>query len=289
MASTRSTAKPPTRADRALAAQAEEARLAALSDDERAHNLVARFGVFDGPVTGEEAARRLVAMGAPAVPALTAHLDDPRTGWQAALTLAKIGAPAARDALDAVRRHARSVPDTGATMWATQCLARLGHLDDVVALLALPDKTAHVARALAAVTPTSYAAIARCLDGGDAAMRTAMADALRPGRGRFFAVDPGGFDDALAGARSEHAMVRVDAALLLVDRAFPARERGRAVAELARLASDASAEVRRVTALSLGRVGKRHAAEARATLDTLCDDRVEGVRSAAEHARRELG
>lgn len=281
--------KSPARAERELALQAEDARLAALSDDARARALVARFGVHDGPISSTEAQRRLVAMGADAVPALAAHLDDATTGWQAAFTLAQIGTPGADASSDALLRHARSVPDTRATMWSAQALARLGRIDDVEALLALPDKAYHVANALAAVTPGTYAAIDRCLDRSDDEVRKALANALRPGRGRFFDVDPTSFELALAGARSAHAMVRVDAVLLLVDRAYPKHERARAVAELVQLTLDTHAEVRRVTALSLGRSGKRTAKLSRPALDALCNDTVERVRTTAEQALRDLG
>lgn len=278
-----------SRAALALAEAAEDQRLATLPIDARARALVARFGVFEGPITSEAAVKRLVAVGAAAVPALVAHLDDPSTGWQAAFTLAHIGAPGAAEATPALRFHAYHQPDTPASMWSTQGLARLGLLDEVAALLDAPAKAHHVALALAAVTPVSFPWIERALDRGDAEIDAPMASALRPGRGRFFDPAPDGFAAAVGGCRSPHAIVRMAAVLLLMNPAYPKATRPLALAELLRLATDASSEVRRLTALSLGRVGKAAVPAALAALAPMRDDPVENVRSTARSSYAKLG
>jgi HEAT repeat protein len=281
--------RPGSRAALALAEAAEDQRLATLPIDARARALVARFGVFEEPITSEAAVKRLVAMGAAAVPALVAHLDAPHTGWQAAFTLAHIGEPGAVEAAPALRFHASHQPDTPASMWSTQALARLGLLDEVAALLQSPAKAHNVAHALAAVTPVSFPWIERALDLGDPEIDAPMADALGPGRGRFFDPAPDGFAATVGGCRSPHAIVRMAAVLLLWSPTYPRATRPLALAELLRLTADASSEVRRLTALSLGRVGKAAAPVALAALAPMLDDPEANVRSTARSAARSLG
>lgn len=280
--------KPPNRAERAALEATEDARLATLSPNDRARALVARFGLHQPPITSEGAQKRLVAMGAEAVSALVAHLGDANTGWQAAHTLAEIGAPDALGAADALWKHASRGSKSHASMWSTVALARLGRLDAVASLIDLDVGAYNVASGLAAVTPESYPWIERALDRRDDAITAAFADSLRPGRGRFFAPNANGFDDALKGSRSPHAIVRMDAALVLVHKAFPRATQALALSALAVLARDGDAEVRRLAALSMGRVGAKARTAAIEALRVLVNDPIEKVQEAARYSVQQL-
>ncbi|MBI5517538.1 MAG: hypothetical protein HY909_27455 [Deltaproteobacteria bacterium] len=280
--------KPPSRAERALARDEEDARLASLPVGERARALVGRFGAVNGPITGADAVQRLLVLGAAGVPALVAHLRHPETGWQAAYTLAFLGPPGAAAATDALRDVACDDVVRSATRWSLVALARLGCLDELAALGERPNKGVLVAGALTEMTPTSYPQLERCLDRGSGALVQAVLEALRPGRGRFFDPAPTSFEAALAGARSEHAALRCDAAMLLTLKTYPAATRARALPELARLAVDREAAVRGCAAVALGRLGRRAAPRALALVDALCEDPDEAVSAAARYARGRL-
>ncbi len=238
----------PEQAPRAKA----RADLERLPPDALARHAISRFGVFEPPMTSEEAVDALVRLGAAAVPALIEALDHPERGGKAAMTLARIGAPAAASAADALLAQVRR--GTDASMWSANALGALGRLDDLAALTARANTRDDAIRGLARGRPRSYAHLTALLDRKDRAITKAIADALRPGSAAY-AASPDDLPLLLDTARSKHAVLRRDVACALSNDALE-RVRARAAACLTALLDDRDAEVRRLAEVNLGFLGK---------------------------------
>jgi hypothetical protein len=271
---------------------AELARVAALPPAGQARYYASRLGVFDGPVTGEEAARALLPLGRAAAEELLPRLRDRGRAWEAAKLLADLGRPDA-DVIDALTAAVRRL-DGSDLRWAACALARLGRLD-VVLGQALPQDV--VAAAVAAPyksfrdhgqhpPPLDYAPLEDVLTRRPE-LAAGLDDELKPGVPpcQITAAEVGA---ALGGLRSPHALVRRHAVTVLGDRALGPAEGRRVLPALCRTAADdPDPSVRRLAVLSL-RWWQRDAHPYADTVRTALDDPDPAVRSAAAGTLREL-
>jgi len=273
---------PRARFARLFAPEIEHGRqLAALAEqplEARITFLVSRFGKFEG-VTSEDAQRELLAIGEPALSALTRALTDRQHGWAAARLLGQIGVPRA-DVIDALRSQA-------AELW---CATALGMLGDHAWLGAQGSSIA--ARGLTARLKAiasgrvrhalDYRPLERFLDGASQEERALVRAELEPGRS-YASIAPTDVDEALRGLSSEHPVVRWHAASRLADRGLGARAGKKILPALGRGLADPDPTVRRLVVLSIS-YWKAAAAPYRGAIEALREDPDELVRRIVQHA-----
>jgi hypothetical protein len=261
----------------------ERAAIEALPQTDRIRYLISRFRKFEPPVDSQQATEELVAIGAPAVPALIAALDDSQDGWMAAMVLARMGAPAADSAIPALIAHARR--KCGALMWSACALGRLGRLGDLMTLARRAATQEVAVEGLKTARPDSYSELDALLSRGDVNLNRLVAAALAPGNASYDKPDVD-FDAIARATTSRYAIIRADAACRLGD-FWDARSRARAAPILAGLLTDRSSEVRRLATHSLGWC-KRHAKPELPRIRALLKDPVPAVRVAAQGAIQEI-
>jgi HEAT repeat protein len=251
--------------------------LAAQPLQERIAFLVSRFGVHEG-VTSADAERELLAIGEPAISALTRVLGDPRHGWVAAKLLGEIGVPRA-DVIDALRSRADE-------LWWSTALGMLGDHAWLAAQGGLVAARGLTARLKAIATrrvrhALDYRPLERFLDGASEKERALVRAELEPGRS-YAEIAPSDVDEALRGLSSEHPVVRWHAASRLGDRGFGARAGKKILPVLARGLADPDPTVRRLVVLSIS-YWKAAAAPYRGGIEALREDPDELVRRIVEH------
>jgi len=247
----------------------EEARVAALPPQERAAVLVGRFGQYTG-VTSEDAQRDLLAMGATAVPALSAALAHPKHGWLAAKLLGQLGG-ASPEAIAALRRGAPG------SAWFAKALGMLGDVDWLRTQADPSVATQGLVAPLLAVTsagstpPTlDYTPLEGWLNTANTDGVAQVEAALKPGRS-FAAITVDDVDEALRGLGAAHAVIRWHAASVLRDRSLGEEIARRVLPALAEALTDPHPLVRRLVVLSIGS-WRGDAASYRSALEVLLDD-----------------
>lgn len=252
----------------------EQARVAALSPEERAAFLVGRLGLYDG-ISSEDAQVGLVSLGEVAVPLLLPLLDNKENGWIAAKLLGDIGI-ATPEVLGALRDVAPRV------MWAAVALGML--CDDTWLLrstepgVAVRGLTARL-RAISTkerTSPLSYGSLESFLEGADSAQRMRVEEELKPGCA-YNRIDAADVDEALRGLTSEHDAIRWHAAAILGKRELGDTCAQRILPALAVGLEDSHPWVRRLALLSLSR-WKQAAAPYAAAMVALAEDPDEVVR-----------
>lgn len=253
-------------------------------DAERAALLVTRFGLFEG-IDHETAQRELLAMGAPAIPALLSALDGAH-GWTAAQVLGQIG-KATPEVLTALRARAERRP------WFPLALGMLG---DHAWLIAQPPAIAAtgLAARLRAIgyrdispPPIDYDPIELYLGGDDEARTAMMEEELEPGKS-FIDARPSDVDALLGGLKSAHPVIRWHAASLCGDRSLGKRAGKRVMPALVKVLEDPHPFVRRLAVFALGQ-WRAAARPHRAAIEALIDDDVELVGRLAKYALERVG
>jgi hypothetical protein len=237
---------------------AELARIAALSDLDRAAYLVSRLGVFDGPIDSEEAESALRDLGPAAFPVLIPIVASPDKSWRSAKLLADIGQP--DDSVVRALEAALMRTDGANQSWVAAALSRLGRLDlvldqanelpqDVVVGAVAAPYTSF--RDQAATPPQlDYSALAKVIERWPAYV-PALAEELQPGR-TYCRITIHEVDEAVRGLTSQHAIIRRHAASVLGQRRLGARVARRVLPLLSRAAqSDTDETVRALAGLSL--------------------------------------
>jgi hypothetical protein len=225
----------------------ERARIAKLPIAKRIAYYISRFSTFDEPVSSEDAERALVAIGAPAVNALTRALAS-KHGDTAARVLGKIGAPAA-SAAKALLVRAKENSTRG--MWSASALGSIGRIDLLEPLARAKKTRRHGVIGLVAARPASYPVLDALLS--DNVGTAEIEDMIRPGRNSY---EPGprAFAALARAAKSTHASIRKDAACALDDDSLgPDRAKARDL--LMAMLADRSDEVKRLAAIGLGYFG----------------------------------
>ncbi|WP_460624428.1 hypothetical protein [Kineosporia babensis] len=234
-----------------LAEHASElTRLQALPRAERALELAARLGSWEGVVQGEEAEVLPRGLGRDAREAVTPLLHRTGEAWRAAKILADLGDPEAVEALSAALPWLK----TSDQRWTAMALSRLGRLDLVVNV---PDdvRAAAVAapylgfRDHAVVTlPLDYRQLEQALP----ELERLLHEELRPGAA-YCTITPDEVPIALAALGSEHVVVRRHAVCVLGEKRLGQEEIHPALMRAAE--EDTSPDVRRLARLSLEYLG----------------------------------
>ncbi|MFU8876072.1 DUF4303 domain-containing protein [Micromonospora sp. SL4-19] len=236
----------------------ELARVAALSQAERAAYYVARLDAFDGPISGEDAEVALRDLGSAAFPALIPMLAAKGRAWQAAKLLANIGQPD-HDVVRALHEALteRTGPDQ---LWVVRALARLGRLDLVLGQIDRLPQEVVVSAVVAPYTSFRNQAIAaprldyqplQDLIESWPAYVPALVGELKPGRG-YCDITVDEVDEAIRGLASPHAVIRRHAVCVLGERRLGAAVARRVLPLLGQTVSqDPDATVRRLAILSL--------------------------------------
>jgi hypothetical protein len=273
----------------------ELARIAVLSQAERAAYLVSRLAAFDGPIDSEEAESALRELGPAAFSALIPLLAVSDRAWQVAKLLADIGQPddSVIAALDAALMRTAGADQS----WVAAALSRLGRLDlvldhadnlprDVVAGAAVAPYTSFRDRA-AAPLRLDYRTLAEVIERWPAYM-PALAEELKPGRG-YCDITVDEVDEAIRGLTSPHVIIRRHAVGVLGERSLGAGVARRVLPLLCQtVLGDTDASVRRLAIVSLlfwQKDSRQFADVIRAALD----DPAAEVREAAAGWLREQG
>lgn len=228
----------------------ELARLQALPTAERAVELAALLGAWEGPVQGEEAEALLRELGRDAREAVKPLLQREGKARWAAKILADLGDPDAVEALRAALPRLKASDQR----WTASALSRLGRLDLVVEV---PDDVRATAVAApyrsfrdhaVSVLPLDY----RQLEAVLPELEELLDKELRPGSG-YCTITPDEVTAALAALDSEHVVVRRHAVLVLGEKRLSRPEIGPALTRVAE--QDTDLDIRRLARLSLERLG----------------------------------
>ena len=273
----------------------ELARVAGLSEPDRAAYFVSRLDALDGPVDGEEAEPELRALGPAAFPALLPLLAAPERAWRVAKLLADIGRPdeAVLRGLDAaLTRH-----DGSDQAWVARALARLGRMDLVlnqvdrlpedVVIGAVTAPYTSFRNSAVAPPPLDYRPLADVIARWPA-FAPAVAEELKPGRG-YCDITHDEVDEAVRGLTSPHVIIRRHAVGVLGERRLGAAVGRRVLPLLCQTVSqDPDAGTRRLAILSLlfwQKDSRPYAGPVRQALE----DPAAEVREAATYWLREQG
>lgn len=229
-----------------MANQVESAAIARKPPGDRAAFLVTRFGVFEG-VSGEDAERELLGMGARAIDALVSVLPDLENGWQAAKLLGNIGVA---NAVVVKGLRTRAADE----QWYAMALGMLG---DHAWLAKQKPGTAinGLVAPLKAITQggdaraLDYTRLETYLDAVPAARKLAEEE-LEPGSS-FVSIVASDVDEAVRALASKHAVVRWHAASVLGERSLGPAAGKKLLPALAAVLGDRNAIVRRFAVLSL--------------------------------------
>lgn len=236
----------------------ELARVAALPEAERVAYYASKLGVFDGPVSSEEAESALRGHGPAAFPALIPMLAVEDQAWQAAKLLADIGQP--DDSVVRALEDALTRLDGSNQSWVACALSRLDRLDVVLDRVDCLPQEVVIGAVTAPYTSFRDDAVIplrldyRPLEDAIALMPPcvpALADELAPGR-TYCAITVDEVDEAIRGLASPHVIIRGHAVCVLGERRLGAAVSRRVLPLLSQTVSqDTDATVRRLAILSL--------------------------------------